>query len=407
MSSDKPATPRPQDGRFASSTESVHAGTEKERAHHCLAPAIAQTATFTFDSTADLERYMNGQDSDPDREEYGRYGNPTVREVERRVAELEGTADAVGFASGMAALSTVMLALLKSGDHVVLFRECYRRTRQLVMGTLERYGIEHSLVAPGGVQELQAALTPQTRLVVAESPTNPYLYCTDLEELNTVVKQHGRVKTLIDSTFATPINLRPARFGIELVAHSATKYLAGHNDVLGGFVAGPSHTISLIRDMRGVLGGVLDPHAAFLVGRGLKTLALRVMQQNQTAMEVATFLSQRAEVTRVHYPGLLTHPTHAVAARQMQGFGGVVSFVAEGGRSHASAIVDACKLARIAPSLGGVETLIEQPALMSYHELDDEQLAAVGIEAGLIRLSVGIEDGVDIIADLERALSNA
>ncbi|HMR10140.1 MAG TPA: aminotransferase class I/II-fold pyridoxal phosphate-dependent enzyme [Polyangiaceae bacterium] len=392
------------DERFASSTQAVHAGTDAERAHHTLAPSIAQTATFTFDSTADLERYMRGEDGDPDREEYGRYGNPTVREVERRVAELEGTDDAVGFASGMAALSSVTLALLKADDHVVLFRDCYRRTRQLVMRVLERFGIQHSLVAPGAVNELRAAMTPRTRLVIAESPTNPYLYCTDLDELNAVVKAQGRVRTLIDSTFATPINLRPARYGIELVAHSATKYLAGHNDVLGGFVAGPSHLISLIREMRGVLGGILDPHAAFLIGRGIKTLALRVQQQNQTAAEVAIFLSQHPGVARVYYPGLETHPTHAIAARQMRGFGGVVSFVAEGGRAHASKIVDACKLARIAPSLGGVETLIEQPAIMSYFELDDAGLAEVGIDPGLIRLAVGVEDSADVVADLAQAL---
>jgi cystathionine gamma-synthase len=275
------------------------------------------------------------------------------------------------------------------------------------MRVLERFGIRHSLVAPGAVHELRAAMTPQTRLVIAESPTNPYLYCTDLEELNAVVREQGRVRTLIDSTFATPINLRPARYGIELVAHSATKYLAGHNDVLGGFVAGPSHLMSLIREMRGVLGGILDPHAAFLIGRGIKTLELRVRRQNQTAAEVAVFLTQQPGVARVFYPGLESHPTHAIAARQMRGFGGVVSFVAEGGRAHASRIVDGCRLARIAPSLGGVETLIEQPAIMSYFELDDAGLAEVGIDPGLIRLAVGVEDTSDVVADLAAALHGA
>ena len=390
--------------RFASSTESVHAGTDRKRPHHTLASTIAQTATFTFDDSADLERYMRGEDPDPEREEYGRYGNPTVREVERRVATLEGADDAVAMASGMGAISTAALALLQSGDHVVLFRDCYRRTRQLVTRTLQRFGITHTIVPPADLDALDAAITPATRLVIAESPTNPYLFCTDLAELAARNKARGRIRTLVDATFATPVNCRPLAEGVDLVAHSATKYLAGHNDVLGGFVAGPSHLVSLIRDLRGVLGGVLDPHAAFLVGRGLKTLNVRVEKQNATAHAVARFLEGHPGVSRVYYPGLPSHPSHAIAEKQMRGFGGVVSFEMEGGRQSASRLVDACQLARIAPSLGGVETLIEQPALMSYFELSDAELAEVGIAPGLIRLSVGIEEAEDVISDLRAAL---
>ncbi|MEZ4219872.1 MAG: aminotransferase class I/II-fold pyridoxal phosphate-dependent enzyme [Polyangiaceae bacterium] len=393
--------------RGASSTDAVHAGTERERAHHALAPVIVQTATFTFDDTADLERYMRGEDPDGEREEYGRYGNPTVREVERRVAALEGTDDALGFASGMAAMSTAMLALLEAGDHVVLFQDCYRRTRQLVLRVLARYDISHTVLAPGDVESLEGALTPKTRLVVAESPTNPYLYCTDLHALTEAAKAGRRVRTLVDSTFATPVNFRPAAAGADLVVHSATKYLAGHNDVMGGFVAGPNHLISLIRELRGVLGGVLDPQAAFLIGRGIKTLALRVRQQNESALEIAKFLESRPELSRVYYPGLPSHPSHATAIRTMQGFGGVVSFVAKGGREHAARIVDGCRLARIAPSLGGVETLIEQPAVMSYYDLDDAGLAAVGVDPGLVRLSVGVEELADVIADLRQTLERS
>ncbi len=347
---------------------------------------------------------MRGEDADPDREEYARYGNPTVREVERRVAALESCDDALAFSSGMAAISTVLLTLLKSGDHVVLFQDCYRRTRQLVTQVLGRFGIEHSLVSPGGVSELGQVITPKTRLILAESPTNPYLYCTDLEELAHVIQGQRRLRTLVDATFATPVNLRPATFGVDLVVHSATKYLAGHNDVLGGFVAGSSQLISLIRDQRGVLGAVMDPHAAFLVGRGLKTLAVRVERQNTTALAVAQMLEAHPAVQRVYYPGLESHPSHATAARQMQGFGGVVSFEVRGGRAGAASVVDGCRLAKIAPSLGGVETLIEQPALMSFFELSDEELLTLGISPALIRLSVGIENPDDVIADLARAL---
>jgi cystathionine gamma-synthase len=388
----------------ASSTDAVHAGVDAVRAGHTLAPAVAQTATFSFESSADLERYMRGEDPDPDREEYGRYGNPTVRELERRVAALDGGADAAAFASGMCAVSTTLLALLQSGDHVVLFRDCYRRTRQLLIGPLARYGVSHTLLPPGDLDALESALRPETKLVIAESPTNPYLYCTDLERLAAIAKAHGKVRTLVDATFATPVNCRPLRFGVDLVLHSGTKYLAGHNDVLAGFVTVAPHLISLIREARGVLGGVLDPHAAFLVGRGIKTLALRVERQNRTALAVARALASHAAVEGVYYPTLESHPSHAIAARQLAGGGGVVSFVVRGGRTAASRVVDRCRLATIAPSLGGVETLIEQPALMSYFDLDDAGLAAIGVDPALIRFSVGIEETEDVVNDLLAAL---
>lgn len=388
----------------AGSTDAVHAGEVRPRPHHTLVQSIAQTATFTFENTADLEQYMRGDDKDPEREEYGRYGNPTVRELELRVAALDATEDGVAFASGMAAVSTALLALTKTGEHVVLFSDCYRRTRQLVAKLLSRFGVEHTLIPAGDLAALEAALQPNTRLVVGESPTNPYLYCLDLEKLVALVKRHPRVKTLVDSTFATSVNCRPHEFGVDLVVHSATKYLGGHNDVLGGLVTGPAHLVSLLRDARGVLGSVLDPHAAFLIARGIKTLGVRVERQNATALAVARALENHPKIERVYYPGLEGHPSHAVAAKQMRGFGGVVSFQVKGGSAAAGRVVDACRLATIAASLGGVETLIEQPSLMSYFELSPEELKAVGIDPALIRLSVGIEDTDDVVRDVLNAL---
>jgi cystathionine gamma-synthase len=393
--------------KSTTSTDAVHAGIERARSHHTLTPSIAQTATYTFENTATLERYMRGEDPDPEREEYGRYGNPTVRELERRVAALEGAEDAVAFASGMAATSTALLALLKAGDHVVLFRDCYRRTRQLVTQTLLRFGIEHTVVDPGDLAAMAAALRPSTRLVVTESPTNPLNFCVDLERLAKTVKAQGRIRTLVDSTFATPVNSLPLALGIDLVLHSATKYLSGHNDVLGGVVAGPSHLISLLRDTRGVVGSVLDPHAAFLIMRGLKTLALRVERQNKSALALAKALEQHPKVERVHYPWLESHPSYAIAATQMRGGGAVVSFIVRGGRAAASRVVDAVRIPQIAASLGGVESLIEQPAIMSFFELTDEELAKIGIDPALIRLSVGIEETSDLVEDLLRALDCA
>jgi cystathionine gamma-synthase len=393
--------------KSTTSTDAVHAGIERGRSHHTLTPSIAQTATYTFENTATLERYMRGEDPDPEREEYGRYGNPTVRELELRMAALEGAEDAVAFASGMAATSTALLALLKAGDHVVLFRDCYRRTRQLVTQTLLRFGIEHTVVGAGDLEAMEAALKPNTRLVVTESPTNPLNFCVDLEKLASIVKAKGRIRTLVDSTFATPINSLPLSLGIDLVLHSATKYISGHNDVLGGVVAGPSHLVSLLRDTRGIVGSVLDPHAAFLIMRGLKTLSVRVERQNQSALALAKALERHPNVERVHYPWLESHPSYAIATGQMRGGGAVVSFVVKGGRAAASRVVDAARIPQIAASLGGVESLIEQPAIMSFFELSDDDLAKIGIDPALIRLSVGIEETEDLVADLLNALSHA
>jgi cystathionine gamma-synthase len=385
-------------------TESVHAGDDKFKAYDAVPMPIVQTATYTFADSAELARYTRGEHSNPDRGEYGRYGNPTVRAVELRLAALEGTEDAALFASGMAAVTTSLFALLRSGQHIVLFQDCYRRTLEFVKDVLVRFGVAHTLLPAGDVASLPDALRPETRLVLSESPTNPYLSCIDLERVAAACRTRRTVKSMIDATLATPVNCRPASFGIDLVVHSATKYLAGHNDVMAGVVCGPAGLVSIVRDLRGVLGGVCDPHAAFLVGRGLKTLALRLEKQNATALAVAEWLERHPNVERVFYPGLASHSTHSVARAQMRGFGGLVSFVVRGGLTAASRVVDGAKLARIAASFGGVETLIEQPAIMSYYEMTSEQREAVGIADGLIRLSVGIEDAGDVIADLEAAL---
>jgi cystathionine gamma-synthase len=392
------------------STDTVHAGEQRHKAFDAIPTPIAQTATYSFESTAEIARFTEGT-HDREREEYGRYGNPTCRAVETRMAALEGTEDAVLFGSGMAAVTTTILALVKKGQHVVFFKDCYRQTRQLVTTTLAGFGIEATLVDAGDIAGLSAALRPETRLVISESPTNPYLSCADLAAVANACKGRRGVKTLIDATFATPINCRPAEFGIDLVVHSATKYIAGHNDVLAGVMCASSGLCSLVRDLRGVLGTVCDPHAAFLVGRGLKTLALRVEKQNATALAIATRLEAHPAVERVFYPGLASHPDHAIAKAQMRGFGGVVSFIVKATSARpaleaARRVCDRTKIARIAPSFGGVESLIEPPAIMSYYEMTTEQRTAIGIHDGLVRMAVGIEDADDLIRDLEQALAD-
>jgi cystathionine gamma-synthase len=387
--------------RSKPSTLAVHGGEPRTHAYDALAAPIVQTATYTFASTAELIAYMEGQ---REREEYGRYGNPTVRLLEQKVAALEGADDAVAFASGMAAVTTAILALVRQGSHVILFSDCYRRTRQFVRDLLGRFGVEHTLVPPADLDALRAAIRPETRLVVSEAPTNPYNTVLDLPKLAAICREH-RVKTLIDATFATPINLRPVEHGIDLVVHSGTKYLAGHNDVLAGVVAGKAGMVSLVRDLRHVLGGVLDPHAAYLVLRGTKTLSVRVERQNATAQALAEALEGHPRVRRVWYPGLASHPQHEVARRLMTGFGGVVTFTLDADLETTSRFIDALRIPRIAPSLGGVESLVEQPALMSYFELSSEERNAVGIPDELVRYAVGLEDADELVADVLRGLA--
>jgi len=387
-------------------TRSVHGGVTRPLPYHSLTTPVVQTATYTFKDTADLCAFMDARmwGLEAGRTEYGRYGNPTVAACEARLASLEHARAAVLLASGMAAVTTALLALLGEGAHVVITDDSYRRTRQFCLNFLKRYGVETTQVPAGDLAALEAAIRPETRLIVSESPTNPYLWVMDLHGLVAVARRH-RVRTLIDSTFATPINQRPLDFGVDLVVHSATKYLSGHNDLLAGVVASnDENLLALVRQTVWVLGGICDPHAAALLERGLKTLALRVERQNRTAQAVAEFLACHPRVERVWYPGLPSHPDYKIAAEQMAGCGGVVSFEVAGGLEETSAFIDALRLPIIAPSLGGVETLVEQPALMSYYELSSAERAALGIKDNLVRLSIGIEDAEDLLADLSQAL---
>jgi cystathionine gamma-synthase len=390
---------------YGNGTAAVHAGAQRRRPYDAITPPIVQSATYTFVDSAELIEFQSGR---LEREEYGRYGNPTVRAVEARLAALESpTAPAAATlsASGMSAITTAMFALLPAGSHLILTDDGYRRTRQFARTLLGRLGVEHTVVPAGDLDALAAAIRPGiTRLIVIEVPTNPYLRVVDLARLAEIARAQ-RVKTLVDATFATPFNLRPLEHGIDLVVHSATKYLAGHNDLLAGVTIGRPQLISALRDVQGIIGGISDAHTAYLIDRGLKTLALRMERQNASGLAVARFLEAHPRVTRVHYPGLESHPDHAVAARQMRGFGGVVSFEVAGELMDAAAIIDRLRIPYIAPSLGGVESLVEQPAIMSYYEMTTEERLAVGIRDTLIRYSCGVEDTDDLIADLAQALA--
>ena len=388
------------------STLSVHAGESRPFPYHSLTPPIVQTATYTFKDTADLRSFMESRmwGLETKRVEYGRYGNPTISAVEAKLAALDHGEEAILLASGMAGITTTMLSLLKSGDHFIITNDCYRRTRQFCQSFLTRFGILSTVVPAGDMIALEEAIQPGTKLIVSESPTNPYLRVIDLNRLVEIAGRNG-VKTLIDSTFATPVNQCPINFGIDLIVHSATKYLGGHNDLLAGVVVGSASMIAMIRQNLWMLGAVSDAQSAFLLQRGLKTLALRVRKQNATSQSIADYLEGHPKVRRVWYPGLTSHPDHTVAQQQMQGYGGVVSFEIDGDLELTSRFIDAVTIPIIAPSLGGVESLIEQPALMSYYELSTEERLAQGILDNLVRLSVGVEDTEDLIKDLAQALS--
>ena len=385
------------------STTAVHGGEPRPKPAHALATPIVQTATYTFANTQEIKDHFDGK---IERVEYGRYGNPTQKIAEAKLAAIEHAEDCLLFASGMAAMTTALFAMLSRGTHVVVTDDSYRRTRQFLNQTLHKYGIEVSTIPCGDYEALEDAIRPTTRALVSESPTNPYNRILDLERFAAIGRRH-RVKTIIDATFATPYNVRPLEYGIDIVMHSATKYLGGHNDLLAGAVLGSRVIIDAVRGLQGITGAVLDPFAAFLLVRGLKTFALRIERQNSNAQAIAEFLAAHPRVQTVHYAGLPSHREHAVAKRQMRGFGGVVSFEVEGDLDTAARVVDACELPHLAISLGGVESLIEQPAIMSFYELTTEERLQIGIRDNLIRYSVGIEDPEDLIADLAQALDRA
>ena len=389
---------------FGPSTMSVHAGEPRQKPAHALTTPIVQTATYTWANSQELKDYFDGKIGE--RIDYGRYGNPTQKIAESKLAALEGAADGLLFASGMGAMTTVLYALLSHGTHVVVTDDSYRRTRQFLNAMLPRYGIEISTVPAGDYEALEDAIKPTTRVLVSESPTNPYNRVLDLERFAAIGHKH-RVRTVIDATFATPYNLRPLHWGVDIVMHSASKYLGGHNDLLAGAVLGSRDLIGGICSLQATTGGIIDPFAAYLLVRGLKTFALRMERQNENAQAIAEFLAAHPRVERVHYPGLPSHPGHDVAKRQMRGFGGVVSFEVRGDLDAASRVVDSCTIPYIAASLGGVESLIEQPAIMSFYELTTEERLQVGIKDNLIRYAVGVEDVDDLIADLGQALDRA
>jgi len=382
------------------STEIIHRGEGGSPTARPLTLPIYETTTFLFESAAEVRAYAEGRS---DKFLYSRYGNPTVQAVEAKLALLERAESAAVLGSGMAATSTALLALLTTGDEVVCSSAIYGGTLRLVADVLPRFGIETRFVRPEDLTDARTLVGPRTRVVWFESPINPTLRCVDVAAVARTCREAGCV-SILDNTFASPVNQQPIALGVDLVMHSATKYLNGHSDVTAGVIAGSAALVDRVMATRKVLGAVLDPQAAYALGRGLKTLAVRVARHNENAMVVARWLQSDTRVARVFYPGLESHPDHAIARAQMSGFGGMVCLELDGGLDRAARFFDRLQVFQRAASLGGVESLCSLPVLTSHWGHSEERLRQAGVTAGMARLSVGLEDAEDLIADLDQAL---
>ncbi|MEO0250028.1 MAG: PLP-dependent aspartate aminotransferase family protein [candidate division WOR-3 bacterium] len=389
------------DKRKSISTRAVHGGEGRFKYADSLTVPIVQTSTYVFKNSSEIARYTSKRLI---RFEYGRYGNPTQHAAEVKLAQLEGAEECLLFDSGMSAVTTSLLALLSKGDHMILTDDAYGMTLKFVTKHLPRFGIEVSVTKMGDYDEMEKAIRKNTKLIFSESPTNPYLNIADLVRLKEIKDKYG-VLMLIDSTFATPYNQRPLEWGMDLVIHSATKYFGGHNDILAGAVLGSKALMEGIKDYQHACGSIIDPHCCYLLLRGLKTFALRVDYQNRSAMEVAQWLEAHPKIKKVYYPGLPSHHHHQIAKEQMDGYGGVVTFLINRPLKDVKKFLDNLKMIYIAPSLGGVETLITHPATVTYYRYTRKERYQLGIVDQLVRLAVGVEDTQDIIADLEQALN--
>ena len=382
-------------------TKAVHGMLESRRGP--LNPPIVQSSTFAFSSAEEMRRYLAG---DEELFLYTRYANPTVSALEDTLAALEGADAALALASGMAAITTGILCFARSGEEILASTSLYGGTVRLLRDLFPTLGIEGRFVAPSDLvdtQRLKAAAGPRSRVLVVESPTNPSLEILDLEACCKAARAAG-LAVLVDNTFATPILQRPLALGADLVAHSLTKALAGHSDIIGGALVGSRGIVGRARDLMKILGCCMDPHAAYLAIRGLRTLHLRVARQCENALALASALDGHEKVVRVLYPGLPGHPGHEIAARQMSAFGGMVSLVLRGGLPAAEAFYDALCIVTRAASLGGVESLASLPVHTSHIGFTEEQLRVAGVDPGTVRLSVGVEDAADLVADVKTAL---
>jgi cystathionine gamma-synthase len=381
-------------------TIAVHRG--EKRWMGSITTPIDIASTFVFKDVAEMVAFAGGE---VPHYEYGRYGNPTREAAEQKLAALEGAERCILFDCGMSAVCSTILSLCSQGQHIIITDDAYKQTLHFVTSVMPRFGISSTVVAMGDYKAMDKAVTPDTAMIISESPTNPYLNVADVDEVVRIARKH-KIPSVIDSTFATPYNSRPLERGIDIVIQSTTKYLAGHNDVLGGAVLGSEKVTEPMYEWRRVTGGVIDPMSCYLLIRGLKTFGVRMERLNNTAMEIAKFLEKQPKVKRVYYPGLPGHRHHEIARKQMKGFGAVVTFEVDGDLEQTLKFLEGLKLCMLGPSLGGPETLVTHPALNSYYNITREERYKLGIIDELVRLSVGLEDPRDIMSDLELGFAN-
>ncbi|HEX3559269.1 MAG TPA: aminotransferase class I/II-fold pyridoxal phosphate-dependent enzyme [Pyrinomonadaceae bacterium] len=382
-------------------TRAIHAGKGENRTH-AVTPPIWQTTTFSADSS---EHFAEIATATRPAEFYTRYGNPTHKEVEATIVSLEGGEAALLTSSGMGAIFTALLSTLRQGDHVVAQTSHYAGTTTLLAEVPQRFGVEVTLVDQTRPEAFAEAIRSNTRVIYAESPTNPLMQITDLRAVAEMARARG-ITTMVDNTFATPVNQRPLEFGIDVVVHSATKYLGGHSDVTAGCVVSSREFIERAWHFSLLAGSILSPFDGWLILRGLRTLGLRVERHNSNALALARFLEQHPKVERVYYPGLESHPQHALARAQMSGFTGMLSAELRGGYREAEHFIESLKLATYAASLGGHETLVVHPSAMWGGYMTPEERRARGLSDSLVRISVGLEDERDLVEDFERALGS-
>jgi cystathionine beta-lyase/cystathionine gamma-synthase len=366
-----------------------------------LTTPIYETTTYLFENAAEVIAFNEGRSA---KYLYSRYGNPTVVAVEQALAQLDHAVHALLFSSGMAATATTLLAHVKAGNEVICASAIYGGTLHLLQDLLSNLGITARFVPLADLANLAAVLSPRTRVVWFESPTNPTLRCIDIRRVADACRAAG-VLSVLDNTFASPVNQQPLALGVDIAMQSATKYLNGHSDVTAGVVCGARDMLAPVEAARRLLGTVLDPQPAYALGRGLKTLEVRVARHNASALKVAQVLSTDRRVSRVYYPGLLSHPEHEIAQRQMSGFGGMVCIDLAGDYDRAVRAFDRLRVVRRAASLGGVESLVSLPVLTSQWGWTDEQLEAAGVTRGMLRLSIGLEDVDVLLADIDQALA--
>ena len=381
-------------------TELIHAGESDHGAAVPLTTPIYETTTFVFENAQEVVAYNEGKSA---KFLYSRYDNPTIVAAEKKIAAIDGAESALLFSSGQGATTTTLFAHLKAGDEVVCGAAIYGGTLHLLEDVLAKFGVTPRFVSLDDFAHPDRLFTSRTRLVWFESPINPTLRCIDIKQVAEACRARG-VLSVVDNTFASSINQRPLALGIDLSMQSVTKYLNGHSDVTGGCVSGSRALVAPIAKARRQVGTVMDPYPAYALGRGLKTLPLRVARHNATAQAVAEWLAQDRRVSDVYYPGLSTHPDHAIAARQMSGFGGMVCFDLGGSFERAARLYDRLGIIKRAASLGGAESLVSMPVLTSQWGHTDAQLRDAGVTRGMLRLSVGLEDAADLIADLDQAL---